>query len=67
MSWIWLNIPLCVLAVVFTVGLPLWVMLKYPDDADTSVAQTAAPRPREHAVAAEVRQVGTRELYPTAS
>ena len=49
--WIWMNIPLCVLMVAFTVGLPVWVMLKYPDDADPLAAQTAAAQPREHVAA----------------
>jgi hypothetical protein len=42
MSWILLNIPLGALMVAFTVGLPLWVMLKYPEGDDTAIAHAAA-------------------------
>ena len=41
MNWILLNIPLAAAMVAFTVGLPVWVMLKYPEGDDT-VAPTAA-------------------------
>ncbi len=41
MNWILLNIPLAALMVAFTVGLPLWVMLKYPEGDDTALAETA--------------------------
>jgi hypothetical protein len=69
MSWIWMTIPLCVLMVAFTVGLPVWVMLKYPDDADPLAAQTAAARPREHVAAAarEAHYASTRALQSSAS
>jgi hypothetical protein len=46
MNWILLNIPLGALMVAFTVGLPLWVMVKYPDGDDTTL--TAAPVALEH-------------------
>ncbi|HEY5201100.1 MAG TPA: hypothetical protein VIJ31_09345 [Acidothermaceae bacterium] len=47
--------------VAFTVGLPLWVMLKYPEGDDTAIAHTAAPLAHEHAAAHEpgaVRELG---------
>jgi hypothetical protein len=43
MNWILLNIPLGALMVGFTVGLPLWVMLKHPDGDDPAKALTQAP------------------------
>jgi hypothetical protein len=68
MSWILINIPLCVLAVAFTVGLPAWIMLKFPDEADTTAVHTAVPQPRER-VAAAAREMHrsstTPELYPS--
>jgi hypothetical protein len=69
MSWIWMNLPLCVLMVAFTVGLPVWVMLKYPDDADPKAAQTAAERPREHVAGAarEAHHASTHALQSSAS
>jgi len=68
MSWIWLNIPLCVLMVAFTVGLPAWIMLKYPDDADTTTVHIAPVRTREHAAAAarEAHYGSTRALQSSA-
>ena len=44
MTWIWLNMPLAVLFVAFTVGLPLWVIVKHPEGGatDTSAAQVPA-------------------------
>jgi hypothetical protein len=33
MSWIWLNIPLGLALVIFAIGLPMWVLLKLPEDA----------------------------------
>jgi hypothetical protein len=41
MTWIWLNMPLAVLMVAFTVGLPLWVIIKHPEGgaSDASAAQ----------------------------
>jgi hypothetical protein len=68
MSWIWMNIPLSVLAVAFTVGLPTWVLLKYPD-AEPSSAHTEAQHAHERIASAarEVHPSGTRALHPTAS
>ena len=42
MNWILLNIPLGAAMVAFTVGLPMWVMLKYPEGDDIEIAHTAA-------------------------
>ena len=47
MNWILLNIPLGAAMVAFTVGLPLWVMLKHPEGQTAATAQTAAARPNE--------------------
>jgi hypothetical protein len=56
MSWIWMNIPLCVLAVAFTVGLPAWVIWKHPDEGDPRAAQAAAKESQERTAAAAPRQ-----------
>ena len=57
MNWILLNIPLGALMVAFTVGLPLWVMLKHPDGDDTADVLGAAPVTREQRAPAVQRQV----------
>ena len=62
MNWILLNIPLAALMVAFTVGLPLWVMLKYPEGDDTAIAHTApvtheGSAAREYGVAGEYSAV----------
>jgi hypothetical protein len=44
MSWIWLNAPFGVVAVAFTVGLPLWATLKVHEDAQHVVTKQDAPR-----------------------
>jgi hypothetical protein len=49
MNWILLNILLGALMVAFTVGLPAWVMWRFPEQRDESVANIAALRTREHA------------------
>ena len=71
MSWIWINIPLCALMVAFTVGLPAWVLLKYPEDADTDTdaAHAPVPRTRERSALVGGRQHDTRSrtLSPDAS
>ena len=46
MSWIWLNIPLAVVMVAFTVGLPLWLIVKHPEGG-ASVDSPAQVSPRE--------------------
>jgi hypothetical protein len=68
MSWIWMNVPLCVLAVAFTVGLPAWLIWKHPDEGDTRAAHTAAKQSRERTAAAadQANQGSVRELHPTA-
>lgn len=30
-AWFWLNMPACVLFFLATAGIPLWVVLKWPD------------------------------------
>jgi hypothetical protein len=32
MSWILLNVPLALVMLAFAVGLPMWVMLKHPEE-----------------------------------
>jgi hypothetical protein len=56
--------------VVFTVGTPAWVMLKYPEYAGTTDAHPAAPRTREYATPAargRHHDSRTRALSPDAS
>jgi hypothetical protein len=48
MNSILLNIPLGVAMVAFTVGLPAWVMWKFPEGNDNSAAQLAAQPNRDH-------------------
>ena len=49
MNWFWLNIPLGVLITAFTVGLPLWVMLKFPEvEAKVEHAVTAIEHRHAH-------------------
>jgi hypothetical protein len=67
MSWIWLNIPLCVLVVAFTVGLPAWIIAKYPDDDTDKTGQHAVAPRRGHGAAREVRRGSTRWPHPTGS
>ncbi|MEP7023367.1 MAG: hypothetical protein ABJB47_06040 [Actinomycetota bacterium] len=33
MSWFWLNIPLAAIIFSATAGIPLWMVIKYPDGA----------------------------------
>jgi hypothetical protein len=44
MSWIWMNLFFGLIAIAFTVGLPLWVMLKYSEDV---VPEAEAPPAEE--------------------
>ena len=46
MSWILLNIPVAVVMVAFTVGLPLWVIVKHPEGG-ASVESRTQVSPRE--------------------
>lgn len=48
MNWILPNIPLGVAMVTFAVGLPAFVMWKFPDGDDNVTAQPAALNSREH-------------------
>jgi hypothetical protein len=47
MSWIWLNIPFAVVIVAFTVGLPLWVIVKHPE-GEALVDSPAQVSPHKH-------------------
>ncbi len=54
MSWIWVNLFFGLIAVAFTVGLPLWVMLKYPEgDAPEVVARRVDEPQRPSALVPE--------------
>jgi hypothetical protein len=33
MSWFWMNIPLAAIIFSATAGIPLWMVIKYPDGA----------------------------------
>jgi len=33
MAWFWLNIPLCALIFAAVCGIPVWLVIKYPDTA----------------------------------
>jgi hypothetical protein len=68
MTWIWLNMPLAVLMVAFTVGLPLWVIIKHPEGSATdapaaqvpSHAQSSASIADDEASAKAARDTGRR-------
>jgi hypothetical protein len=44
MSWFWMNIPLAVAFFAVWVGVPLWLILKHPDQAPASAAAPAQAR-----------------------
>jgi hypothetical protein len=41
--WFWLNIPACALFFLATTGIPLWMVLRHPDQGPDRPAD--APRP----------------------
>ncbi len=43
MSWFWLNIPLGAVFFLATAGIPLVMVLKYPDDRRAEVRKRLAP------------------------
>jgi hypothetical protein len=49
MAWILLNVPLAVLMLAFTVGLPLWVMFKHPEENRPVPVSREVLRPVRHA------------------
>jgi hypothetical protein len=49
MSWIWLNAPFGVFAVVVAVGLPLWAILKFPEEGAEVVGKQEASRSHQEA------------------
>jgi hypothetical protein len=63
MNWILLNIPLGVVLVIFTVGLPLWVMLRFPDD-DTREPIALSPRLAQAGARRQVSPDSTRLTAP---
>ena len=50
MGWIWLNMPLALVFVAFTVGLPLWVIIKHPEGGTSEASAAQVPR-HAHAAA----------------
>lgn len=38
MSWVWLNIPLGIVIVLAVSGIPLWLVLKHPDERPSTSA-----------------------------
>ena len=70
MNWILLNIPLGILMVAFTLGLPLWITLKFVEGEDDATAHPAALRTRERTGPAgrNIYQLAaTAEHYPSAA
>jgi hypothetical protein len=45
MSWILLNVPLALVMLAFTVGLPMWVMAKHPEENAPVAIDAAVLRP----------------------
>jgi len=70
MNWILLNIPLGILMVAFTLGLPLWVTLRFVEGEDDATAHPAALRTRERTgpPGRNISQLpATAEHYPSAA
>ena len=45
-TWFWLNVPLCALFFVALIGIPLWMVVRRPDERQTPDPRPAsAPRP----------------------
>ena len=43
MNWFWLNIPLGVVMTLIAAGLPMWVLLKYPEEGARTKHAEAVP------------------------
>jgi hypothetical protein len=52
MIWFWLNMPLAAVFFAAWVGIPLWLVFKHRDHADTPVTVQALAGPAELPVAA---------------
>jgi hypothetical protein len=46
MDWFWLNIPLAVVFVAVYVGVPLWLVVRHPDEEPRRSAARAPTLPR---------------------
>jgi hypothetical protein len=50
MNWFWLNVPLGVVMTLIAAGLPMWVLLKYPEEgAKAKRVEVAAEQRHAHA------------------
>jgi hypothetical protein len=38
MNFVWLNIPLAAVAVLATIGIPAWLVIKHPEQEPVTVA-----------------------------
>jgi hypothetical protein len=66
MNWFWLNIPLGVVMTLIAAGLPMWVLLKHPEEGvRTKRAEVAAHAARSRAN--ERRPFGVRRIDFVAS
>lgn len=45
MSWFWMNIPLAAIIFSATAGIPLWMVIKYPDGATARRGRRAQGAP----------------------
>ena len=60
MSWIWLNIPLAVVMVAFTVGLPLWLIVKHPEGGTSVGSPTQESRYEHDPISITAREVSAK-------
>ena len=55
MNWFWMNIPAALVFVGLWSGIPMWLVLKHPDEARGSVAVQAPARITRYACRAADR------------
>jgi hypothetical protein len=60
MNWFWINIPLAVAFLGLWTGIPIWLVIKHPDQRPTPASAPAAvtglPAPAEPKVAVAAQQ-----------
>ena len=64
MSWVWLNIPLSALVFLAIAGIPMWLVLKHPDERPgraRMMRPATVPAQPAMAVQATARQAAARQ------
>ena len=46
-NWIWLNLPLCIAAILATIGIPIWLTFKDPDQRPGRTHEPPSARIRQ--------------------